>query len=570
MSLLEKDDEVVLPGNEEFQKALIGHCLNDPRFFMQCYGKIKAQWFTQNIMLANVFEQMVKSFDTHGVVPKSIGELMNEPFFLEQDVNSREKYKTLLGVCSYFATGNRSFSLDKIKKTLTDWLQACMFQEAMLTGVSKFKRLNKEGIAWTAEQLKKVTKATFQDDSAALKFDNPVDWLKADAIEREQAVSTGSKNLDFALGGGLFRGETTAIMAPVNTGKSTFMMTIVRHAIKQGKKVLWITHEDNSAKLRQRMLCAFLGVTRQTLTNPDVLGNPAAMKDLVVAGKFIDQYLVYLPYAKIGGMFVEDLAAEIERRHNEMKINTGSGFDMIVDDYPKKLRMRSNSPEHYRNELAGVYDAFNHIALALNVHCFVAIQTNRDGMKQNMGKVKSDFLIGMDQVDESYGIAQNMGNIISLNRSPDDKLYNIARFSITKSRNDITDIAVSTRTAYAQTLTHGDREMFDPNIRFSVTDPKNHFEPVEKMHRISYLMPQINSKTHDENDMEFRNPENWFLASEGHASSQVLPPTTVNEQLKQIESGLLTPEMSNKNFVDLFNPNRDTKLNTGVQSGKLN
>lgn len=555
MSLIENDKDVSIPFNEEFQQAIIGHCLNDYRFFLQCHDKLKPQWFTRNIMLANIFEQMVMSYDAHQVAPRSIGEVMNEPFFLEQRSDEKEKYKNLMELCSWNATSHKAFNLNKVKQQLTGWIRLCMFKEAVESSGKKYKMGGfEEAYGWTKDRILKIESATFEDDAVAMKFENAAEWLKDDILETSNAISTGSKTLDFCLGGGLFKGETTAIMAPVNQGKSTFLMTTVRHAVKQGKKVLWITHEDSPRKLRKRLLSSFLGVSKQTLSNPALFQDSKARLDLLAVSSYLDQHLVYLPYSKVGGMFIEDVANEIYKRHTQMINKTGSGFDIIVDDYPKKLKMKNRNPEHYRSELAEVYDTFNHIAIELDVHCFVAIQTNREGMKQNMGKVKSNQLIGMDLVDESYGIAQNMGNIISLNRSPDDKIYNVARFSITKSRNDITDIAVCTRTAYAQTLTHGDRDMFDLNVKFILPDPQNNYQLQEFNHVISMLKPEI--------------PKN-FLACVGQNTNIVQPIEVINQALKKIESGEITEEQSYQSFVDSFTlPRYDKNKPDGENNGQ--
>lgn len=554
---IENDKDVALPFNEEFQQSIIGHCINDYRFFMQCKDKLKPQWFTKNIMLANIFEQMVESFNVHGTAPRSVAEVMNEPFFLEQNALEKEKYKQLMELCTYYAGSHKAFNLEKVKKQLTGFVRLCMFKEAVEGAGKQYKMGGfDKAYTWTKDKIEKIQGATFEDDAVALKFENSAEWLKDDILESTNAISTGNRKLDYALGGGLFRGETTSIMAPSNTGKTTFMITIVRHAIKQGKKVMWLTHEDNPRKLRKKMLAAFLGVSKNTLSNPELLKDSKVRKDLFAAEKYIDEHLMYVPYAKIGNMYIEDVANEIYKRHKHMINTVGSGFDMIVDDYPKKLRIKNRNPENYRTELAAVYDVFNQIAIELNVHCFVAIQTNREGLKQNMGKLKSDQLLGMDLVDEAYGIAQNMGNIIALNRSPDDKMYNIARFSIPKSRNDITDIAVNTRTAYAQTLTHGDANMFDTRIQFTILDPSKNFEPKKVSHSFEMLKPEI---------------KGGFLASQGQNNNKLVPSSVINESLKQIEDNFALDEVDFKQFIDSFSGNAridilDTK--TGDVDGK--
>jgi replicative DNA helicase len=561
MALIQNDKDIALPFNEAFQESIIGHCLNDYKFFIQCNDKLKPQWFTANPLIANIFEQMQKSYRANNVAVRSAEELMNERFFLLQSESDQQKYRAILQKAEWQA-GVKGFDLGKVKKQLTGFIRLCLFKEAIEGAAQKYRSSGlDDAYSWTKERINLIKEASFEDDAQVMSFLHPQEWLADELKESSGAISTGNRKLDFALGGGLFKGETTAIMAPVNQGKSSFMITIARHAIKQGKKVLWLTHEDNPKKLRRKMLAAFLGVSKNTLSNPKSLEDPQFKKDINAAAFYIDQHLTYIPYSKISGMYIEDVAQEIEKRHNDLITSTGKGYDLIVDDYPKKLKTRNRNAEMYRTELAEVYDVFNHIAINLDVHCFVAIQTNREGLKQNLGKVKSDQLIGMDLVDESYGIAQNMGNIITLNRSPEDKVLNLARLSITKSRNDITDIAVVTRTAYACTLTHGDKEMFTPDCNFYLPDPENALKKRLVDYKIR-MLPDFPYKNrgHALDTGEFR-----MLASWGQADNRVRPSSEVNDLLCKIESGEINDNEDYNNFVNQFilDPNRNHEIVKG-------
>lgn len=477
-------DDIKLPFNEEFQMAIIGHSLLDQNFFINCHTKLKPNWFTGNIMLSEIFFNMQKSYEDYGLAIRSYQELLNESFFLELDRNDYDRYETYLKQCDFMAT-NKGFALDKIRKQLTGFIRLCMFKEAIEGAVQQFKGHGLDtAYEWTKEKIVSIQDSTFELDATSLTFDNPREWLLDENKESQAAISTGCKRLDHALGGGLFKGETSAILASLNTGKSTLMITLARHAVIQDKKVLFLTHEDSPNKIRRKIMQSIMGVSKQTLTNPDIIKNPIYKKDLDAISLKLKNQFVYLPYVKINSMYIEDVAAEIKRRHEDEIRKTGRGFDIIIDDYPKKLHSKKKF-ETYRSELAYIYDAFNHIAIELNVHCFVAIQTNREGLKQNMGKIKSTSNIGIDVVDESIGIAQNLGNVISITRMPDDKRFNLARLSIVKSRNEITDISINTRTAFGLSLTHGDPELFSGKIDFDVCNESTYFKPVRVSHQLA-------------------------------------------------------------------------------------
>lgn len=449
-----------LPFNEAFQEAVVGHCLTDSKFFVKCSGRLQPQWFSKNFMLGTLFSQLCILYKHDGIFITSVEEFKNHGFFLEQLPPDREKYYNLIGRC---VLSSKNFSVDKIEQELTGFLRVSLFKESVEGAAQRFKAQGfQTAYEWTRERINQISAATFEDDEFIMNFDNPLEYIDKQATRRGSAISTGCSVLDQALGGGLFKKETCAFMAPSNVGKTTGMITIARHAIWQKLDVLFLIHEGDPEEIRFRLLCSFLGVTPQTLFEWTKDNEKRRLINGVAA--FINMKLTYVPYIKTGGMFVEDVVELIKKLNTERKIKTGKGYDIVIDDYPKKLKSRARSGSReglYRVEAAEIYDSFNHLATELNVHCFVAIQTNRTGLKQNNNKVESSQLLGMEEIDEAFGIAQNLANIITLNRSPEDRQKNILRINVAKSRNHKTDIAINTRTRYDCFLTFGDKNMFD-------------------------------------------------------------------------------------------------------------
>lgn len=455
--------------SESWQEAVIGHIFEDTRFAVRCTEFLKPTWFTAGLMLQQIWTTYKEFHKKAGRLPaftkekdgneiKTTFEILDEPFFRELDVPSLEKYKVLLKRCTTVSVN--AFPLDEIKKNLTGFARANLFKETMVQAGEQYKsRFYDKAYIWTKEKLDEITKTDFDGDLLAMDLTSPGDWLFKEDKRKDLAISTGCAALDEALGGGLFRGETTAIMAPTNTGKTTAMVTMVRHSLVNHKKVMLITHEGRPEAIRLMVLAALTGFPRRELAS---LWMNGGRKQIEIAAKLMDEYLTFIPYVLTGKMYIENVANEIIKRCEEAK-RAGKPYDLLVDDYPKKLRSKSRAGSKdiaYRAELAEIYDQFNHLAAELNVHALVAIQTNRQGSKQNRGTVDVDQYLGMEEIDESFGVAQNMANIITLNRSSNDAKANILSYSIAKSRNDQTDIAVRTRTKYDSSLTHGDRSMF--------------------------------------------------------------------------------------------------------------
>lgn len=457
------EGDYALPFNEQFQEAIVGHCLTNVRFFMKCKDKLRPQWFSRNIMLGTIFSQLCRAYDQDDAFITSIDEFKNVAFFLELKNDERDKYYHLIEVAMLTS---KNFELAKIERQLTGFLRISMFKESVEGAARRYKNQGfDEAYEWTKKRINEITEAQFEDNGHILPFDFPETWILNQETRRSNAMSTGSEVLDKALGGGLFRKETCAFMAPSNVGKTTAMITIARHAVMQGYDVLFLVHEGDPEEIRIRLLCSFMGITQATIY--EWVKDKEKKKFVNAAAAILKAKLTFVPYIKTGSMYIEDVLNLIRKLNDEKKQQKGGqGFDLIIDDYPKKLKSKARAGSResmYRTELAEIYDEFNHLATELNVHCFTAIQTNRTGLKQNNNQLQNDRLLGMEEIDEAYGVAQNMANIITLNRGPEDRQRNIMRMNVTKSRNNKTDISVHTRTNFDCYLIFGDKNKFIPS-----------------------------------------------------------------------------------------------------------
>jgi replicative DNA helicase len=392
--------------------------------------------------------------------PNSPDDILNMNYFIAETKQVRDAYKALVDRCT--KESHKSFTTEEIEKNLTGFARASLFKETIVNATDTFKNGKYESAYnWTQKKIEELLQTDFSHDLLAMDLSNPKDWFSDESKRKEEAITTGSKALDEALGGGLFRGETTAIMAPTNQGKTTALITMLRHAIVSGKRVMLFTHEGRPEAIRLSILSALSGIPKNQLYNAYQGGKLKTYIDRCT--DLMSKKLTFIPYTYSGKMYVENVIQQAVTRQEEAISKGESPYDMIIDDYPKKLRskFRSQSKDTaYRAELAEIYDEFNHLAAELNVHCLVAIQTNRAGAKKNKDASEA-MLVDLEEIDESYGIAQNMANVIGLNRSPQDQSLNIVSLTINKSRNNQTHVTVRSRTDYGCSLTHGDSEFFD-------------------------------------------------------------------------------------------------------------
>lgn len=181
------------------------------------------------------------------------------------------RYQWTLDRCLFSKDAQGGFDQEKVRKKLTGFLRVNLFKEAIEGAAQAYKTKGLEdAYEWAQFKLKELQDASFEEDQMTLSFGDAYHWLQADLEDASKGISTGSKILDMALGGGLFKGETTAILAASNSGKTSLMFTVARHAVMQGKKVLLVTHEDSPKKLRKKFLSAFMAVNRNDLNSVGV------------------------------------------------------------------------------------------------------------------------------------------------------------------------------------------------------------------------------------------------------------------------------------------------------------
>ena len=132
------------------------------------------------------------------------------------------------------------------KKSLYE-CQSCGFQSPKWSGKcpncgawDTLLELNQEQI----EYLKKSSKNTHYHQKAV-----PITKVEAEDISR---FSSGSKELDLVLGGGIVKGSLTLIGGSPGIGKSTLLLKIAGNLAKNKKSVLYVSGEESASQIKLR------------------------------------------------------------------------------------------------------------------------------------------------------------------------------------------------------------------------------------------------------------------------------------------------------------------------------
>jgi len=134
------------------------------------------------------------------------------------------------------------------KKTLFE-CQACGFQTprwlGKCTGCNQWETI----VELTAEQIKFVEETKGSSSKPQTTKATPITEVKQENIER---FSSGSKELDLVLGGGIVPGSLTLIGGSPGIGKSTLLLKIAGNLAKTNRKVLYVSGEESAGQIKLR------------------------------------------------------------------------------------------------------------------------------------------------------------------------------------------------------------------------------------------------------------------------------------------------------------------------------
>ena len=230
-----------------------------------------------------------------------------------------------------------------------------------------------------------------------------------------QPISTGWPTLDSKLGGGWERKTITTFIAPTGAGKSMFLVNASAALVAQGLNVLYVTLEMADYKIGLRHDSWFSGLSIDESSQPQ---NKEKIKSAIAErakGRLI-----------IKEWPTKRATVETIRGHCQRLIQT-KGFtpDAIIVDYPDLMRSAKSYGEK-RHELESNYEELRGLAQELNCVMIVADQTNRGGLDLE--------LVTISAIAEAYAKATVCDLIITISRTPEDKMNHTGRLFIAKSR----------------------------------------------------------------------------------------------------------------------------------------
>ncbi len=449
-----------LPMSDAKQRAIIGHMLLVPKFFGQAIRKLKPSYFLATEAKI-IFEWMQDFYEKIKKPPTYHDMLGLKALSLEAD----SKQALIKFYLKDSADKARDYRLITLTPSITEWLHSKILQDTVTRATFYWNNERYQDAAILMTEAIRACRDSKFEDGEQMDFEHFDHYLNRNREERKEALTTGCNLLDEALlgvppegclAGGLQKGDTTVILAPVNIGKTTTMITIAVANIMLDQSVLFVTHEGRPDDIRIKFLKAMLAVNENKLF--EMFGTHDGRLAIAAASERLTKFLVYVPFNK-ANMKVEDVIPIIDRMQEERCLKTSKGFDLFVSDYPAKLSTELASKGHMQPRLVldHVYENFVQMALEKKWHSVVAIQVNRAGSRINSGEDDSHRLLQMEDVSEAFGPMMSATNVITLNRSSEAKRDCKMTFYVAKSRSSETGAAIIVRTAFDAALSHSNQ-----------------------------------------------------------------------------------------------------------------
>lgn len=254
------------------------------------------------------------------------------------------------------------------------------------------------------------------------------------------------------------RKELFALMAPQSRGKSWGLVHIGKWAILQRLKVLHVTLEMSEARVSQRYVQSFFGISkrkaqvrvplfnkdrdgalqevvyeeleRSTLIDPDIRQKLARK----MKARFNGAPRLKIKEFPTGALTVPMLEAYLEalERHEHFVP------DVIIIDYPDLMDV---PVKEARVAVGKLFKDLRGIGVKRNAAMVVAIQSNREGSTAKT--------VDANHAAEDFSKMMTCDTVVSFSQTDQEKALGLARLFSVKSRNDESRFNVLISQAYA-------------------------------------------------------------------------------------------------------------------------
>lgn len=351
--MADKQPKEIIEYNEEIQKLLLSFMISDASGFAQSRQIIEPNYWNDRLRSSARF--IVEYYDEYKVPPIA------------------EQVKAETGVAldqfgpDVIISADRWF-LDEIERFCRHKsIEAIVYDGPKLLSEGRYSELE--------SRTKESMLISLQKDMGTDYFANPLERLKI-MKDRTGMTSTGWKDIDAKLYGGMNRGELTFFAGGPGTGKSLFLQNLALNWVQMGLNVVYITLELSEALVGLRFDAMITEMqTREIMKNIDNTALKVSMA--FKAHKWGKLHLKKMPEAGTNANMIRAYLKQYEIEH-------GRKPDALLVDYLDLLHPNSGKVSASDLFVKDKYTSEELRALAAeyNVLAATASQLNRASIQE--------------------------------------------------------------------------------------------------------------------------------------------------------------------------------------------
>lgn len=399
-------------------------------------GALKPQLFNTSIyrevagVAMDFLDQYKEPIGDH--LPDELEHLLNS-----DDKRQAAAYKRLME--SLF-TARESCNGEYVVSQLQKFVRGQNIKSAL---VQAFEAMEDDRVDEAELALQTGLKSQLTVFDAGINFKDP-EQATAFLEHHEQPLLTGIDFLDrFEVGPA--RKTLYLVMAPLNRGKSWWLIHLGKWALLQGITVVHITLEMSAYKTAGRYAQAFFSISkregkqriptiirardgdaidinyeelaRPSLQDPGIQGYIARR----VSREFRRRPPLIIKEFPTGALTVNSLNAYLDNLERLHKITPG----MVIVDYADLMETSSKTK---REDLGEIYKGLRGVAVARNLCMVTATQTNREGINAKL----------LDETNLSEDVSKGFtaDTIVTYNQTREENALRVARLYVSKHRDD--------------------------------------------------------------------------------------------------------------------------------------
>lgn len=233
------------------QSAILGWCVQDDVFCMQCMSVVKAEWFSSP-MVAKLYRAITDIYNRYHRKPTP-QEIREYRPFTQEDAVTQKRLPEVMVEC---LKQTRHYGLDMLRNEMTDWMKAVIFGQGVTRAVNSYNA-KKVDEAWAIMDEAGLMKSTASfEDGINVGFQPAGDGMldeRAERIEQSKHIlQYGVSFLDDCLVG-IIPNDLIVLGARTGAGKTQLATAIALHNARAGKQVHYFALEAENFEIQRRI-----------------------------------------------------------------------------------------------------------------------------------------------------------------------------------------------------------------------------------------------------------------------------------------------------------------------------